>query len=156
MKGRFACLVGGGRFVIMADLMLIYDGECPLCLRARDWLAARVPADVFTFVPCQSETRAQQAPQVTYAQCMRAMQLVLPDGTVYAGAAALPHILRHVPRWRLLAGVFALPGVRSLTPPLYRVVARNRGALAGLLKHEPPGKRCSEKSSCRRSPPPRR
>ncbi|MBI3637281.1 MAG: DUF393 domain-containing protein [Candidatus Rokubacteria bacterium] len=35
-------------------------------------------------------------------------------GACWRGADAAPEILRRVPQWRWLAGVFAVPGVRPI------------------------------------------
>ncbi len=63
----------------------------------------------------------------------RGPQLVLPDGRVLAGADAVPEILRRIPRWRWLAGLLALPPVRSLSRRVYRWVADNRMRLSCAL-----------------------
>ena len=57
---------------------------------------------------------------------MTAMQLVLPDGRVLAGADAAPEILRRIPRWRWIAALFALPGARGFARQMYAWIARNR------------------------------
>jgi predicted DCC family thiol-disulfide oxidoreductase YuxK len=38
----------------------------------------------------------------------------------------VPELLCRVPRWRWVAGVFALPGVRPLGRVVYAWIARNR------------------------------
>jgi hypothetical protein len=52
---------------------------------------------------------------------MEAIHLVLPDGRVLAGHAAIPEILRHLNGWRGLAALFRLPGVRWLAPAAHTV-----------------------------------
>ncbi len=60
-----------------------------------------------------------------------AMHLLLPppDGRVLAGADAAPEILRLLPRWRWLAGLFRVPGVRPVAWRVYRWIARQRRCL---------------------------
>lgn len=65
---------------------------------------------------------------------MEAMHLVLPDGTVYAGEAALPPLFGMLRGWRWMAAVLRLPGMRALSPSLYRWVARHRQALGVLVE----------------------
>lgn len=134
----------------MPDMLIIYDGECPVCRRARDWVAARVPGDRVEFIACQSEERAARAPQVSPEACMEAMQLVMHDGAVYAGAAALPPILRMTRRWRWLAVLLQAPLVRRGLPVLYRWVARNRGALSGFLGRHGRAGPCDKNGGCPR------
>ena len=77
-------------------------------------------------LPCRSRVRAERFPQVPETGCLTAMQLVLPDGRVLAGADAMPELLRLIPRWRWMAALFALPGMRPLARVVYAWIARNR------------------------------
>jgi predicted DCC family thiol-disulfide oxidoreductase YuxK len=65
--------------------------------------------------------------------CLEAMQLVLPDGRVLAGDAAVPEILGRLRGWRWLAAAFRVPGMARLSPRVYAWVARNRHRLSCLL-----------------------
>lgn len=130
--------------------MLIYDGSCPICQRARDWVAARVNPYALDFVPCQSEERARRAPEVSPEACMEAIHLVMPDGSVYAGADALPRVLRFARGWRWLAYIMQTPGIRHLTPIFYRWFARHRYALSGFLRNHANGEACSVDHGCER------
>jgi len=106
---------------------LIYDGECAMCRASALWIMRRaMDAGTLEILPCRSAPRRARFPQVTDAQCMTAMQLVLPDGRVLAGADAMPELLRRIPRWRWLASLFALPGMRPLGRAVYAWIARNR------------------------------
>jgi predicted DCC family thiol-disulfide oxidoreductase YuxK len=55
-----------------------------------------------------------------------AMHLVRADGRVFAGADALPEILRRLPGKQWMAMPFALPGVRPLARRIYRWIAERR------------------------------
>jgi predicted DCC family thiol-disulfide oxidoreductase YuxK len=77
-------------------------------------------------LPCRSGPRRARFPQITDERCMRAMQLVLPDGRVLEGADAVPELLRRIPRWRGAAAVLALPGVRGVARRAYAWIAANR------------------------------
>ena len=125
---------------------LIYDGECAMCRASALWIMRRaLDAGTLEILPCRSAPRRARFPQVTDEQCMTAMQLVLPDGRVLAGADAMPELLRRVPRWRRvamlfampellrriprwrwIAALFALPGLRPLARVVYAWIARNR------------------------------
>jgi predicted DCC family thiol-disulfide oxidoreductase YuxK len=61
------------------------------------------------------------------------MQLILPDGRLLAGDAAIPEILRRLRGWRWLALLFRLPGVEILAPRLYAWVARHRYEISCML-----------------------
>ncbi|HEV8643295.1 MAG TPA: DUF393 domain-containing protein [Methylomirabilota bacterium] len=113
----------------MASAVLIYDGECSMCRASALWLMRRAlagGASELEILPCQSPARRARFPQIDDTACLTAMQLVLPDGRVLSGADAVPEILVRIPRWRWLARLFDLPGVRPLSRRLYAWVARNR------------------------------
>jgi predicted DCC family thiol-disulfide oxidoreductase YuxK len=117
----------------MATAVLIYDGECASCRAGALWLMKRAlfgGATELEIMPCGSPTRRARHPQVDATACTRAMQLVLPDGAVVTGAAAVPEILERVPRWRWLAGLCALPGAGRLRERAYAWIAWHRLHLA--------------------------
>ncbi len=121
----------------MTPAVLIYDGDCSMCRASALWLMRRAlagGADQFEILPCRSPVRRERYPQITDEACMSAMQLVLPDGRVLSGADAAPEIIRRIPRWRWLAGVFALPGVRPLSRRGYAWIARSRMKLSCSLR----------------------
>ena len=64
---------------------LIYDGSCPICSSTVAWIEENEKQGSFELLPCQSEGLGKRFPSVERDACMRAMHLVLPDGTVLAG-----------------------------------------------------------------------
>ena len=77
-------------------------------------------------LPCRSPVRAARFPQVSESACLTAMQLVLPDGRVLAGADAVPEILERIRGLAWIATLFALPGMRPIARRVYGWIARNR------------------------------
>jgi predicted DCC family thiol-disulfide oxidoreductase YuxK len=107
--------------------VLVYDAECAMCRASALWLMRLALAGgALEILPCRSSVRAARFPQISETECMTAMQLVLPDGRVVAGADAVPELLRRIRGLGWLAAVFALPGVRPLARRLYAWIARNR------------------------------
>ena len=106
---------------------LIYDGECSMCRASALWIMRRaLSSGTLEILPCTSGVRRARFPQITDEACLTAMQLVLPDGRVLAGADAVPELLRRIRGWGWVATVFALPGVRPVARRVYAWVARNR------------------------------
>ena len=107
--------------------VLIYDADCPMCRASALWLMRlALSGRQLEILPCRSDVRASRFPQVSEDACLTAMQLVLPDGRVVAGADAVPELLRRIRGLAWLATVFALPGVRPIGRRVYAWVARNR------------------------------
>jgi predicted DCC family thiol-disulfide oxidoreductase YuxK len=106
--------------------VVIYDGTCGLCQGSVGWVSRRARPGAFEFLPCQAAERVARFPAIPEASCLEAIQLVLPDGRVLGGAAALPEILRRLRGWRWAAALFRLPGAGLVAPIAYRWVARNR------------------------------
>jgi predicted DCC family thiol-disulfide oxidoreductase YuxK len=133
----------------MTASVLIYDGECPLCCTARDWVLKKSPHGSIEALPCQSDERKNRFPQMEEAQCMEAMQLVLPDGDVLSGEKALPNLLSLLNGWKWLAGFLTWPLVRHTSPIVYRIIARNRLAFSILISRKGEGAHsCSTDDSC--------
>ncbi|MBI2425998.1 MAG: DUF393 domain-containing protein [Candidatus Hydrogenedentes bacterium] len=128
--------------------VLIYDGECPMCLRARDWVARRSDPATLRLLPCQSPERPAVAPQIPTEACMESMQLVLPDGTVHAGERAFEHIFPYIRGWAWAGLLFRLPGAGIAAPIVYRWVARHRLQISAFLTPKAPGSQCSVDKGC--------
>ena len=114
----------------MLKAVLIYDGECSVCLKAVEWVRDRSLPGAFEFLSCHSEELSKQFPSIEKAACLQAMHLVLPDGTVLVGERAMPEILRRLRNYRQAAVLFGLPGAGMVSRVFYRWFAKNRGHLS--------------------------
>ncbi len=108
---------------------LIFDGECGFCRRAVTLLMRWDKYGRLRFVPFQDPAALAQLPAIPRASLEQAMHLVTPAGEVYAGATAVPVILRLLKWGRPLALAFRFPGVPAVAARIYRIVARNRHRL---------------------------
>lgn len=125
---------------------LIYDGECPFCRAAREWVEQRALAGRLEYLPCQAEERAARFPQVAESECMEAMQLVTPEGEVFAGDRALPQVLARLRGWRWIAWVLRVPPISWVSAPVYRFIAKRRYALTSFVGGEKAA--CSTDGEC--------
>jgi len=114
---------------------LIYDGKCPICASTVKFIREHEITGSFTMVPCQSEQRRSLHPVVNRADCMKAMHLVLPDGTVLVGEQALPGIVARLRFYRVGAPLFKLPGAGAVFRTAYRWFADRRYRIAAILSH---------------------
>lgn len=125
------------RVAVTEKPVLIYDGECPVCIRAVDWIRARSDPGAFEFLSCHADELAKRFPRIEKSACLRAMHLVLPDGSVLIGERAVPEILRRLRRYRRCASLFRLPGAELLSRAFYRWIANKRHRIAKTIS---PGK----------------
>jgi len=108
-----------------------------MCRASALWLMRRaMDAGQLEILPCRSGPRRTRFPQITEEQCMRAMQLILPDGRILEGADAVPELLKRIPRWRWAASVLSLPGAGPVARRVYAWVAANRMRISCALGKE--------------------
>lgn len=109
---------------------VFFDTMCPVCNRAKrqlerlDWLGRLKFEDLHDRKLCEAAL-----PGVTYAQQLRAMYVLRPDGEYYAGFAALRALMPVLPIFWLFWPIWALawlPGFSHLGGAVYRFIARNR------------------------------
>ncbi len=129
---------------------LIYDGDCPLCCKAMEWLQAHALPGSLEYLPCQASERVRRFPDISEAQCLEAVQLAMEDGTVFSGDKALPPLFRMLRRWRWVALLFRVPGVTILAPHAYGFIAKRRHVFSVLIarKHLPSDAACGTDDSC--------
>ena len=113
--------------------VLIYDENCPICRKAADWVERNKRGDVLELLPCQAEVVRSRFPSMEETVCMRAMQLILPDGRVLPGEKALPEVINRLRRYRWAAWLFRLPGSGILSHAFYRWFAGRRYRIARIL-----------------------
>ena len=106
---------------------LIYDGECGLCRRWVELVRRWDREHRITLVPFQDQAAVARF-RIPLPALAAAMHLVLPDRRVFAGADAVPEILRLLPGGgrRVARWLFAIPGVRPVARRVYAWVARRR------------------------------
>jgi predicted DCC family thiol-disulfide oxidoreductase YuxK len=120
--------------------VLIYDGQCRLCVTAKQGLerVGRRDDTPVRFVPYQSEEAAcylgteyrSGRPDVAY--------LIEPTGAVRYGLDAFLPLLRGLPGGGVLANLANFRAVRPLARWLYKIVARHRYRWFGVVSGTDP------------------
>jgi predicted DCC family thiol-disulfide oxidoreductase YuxK len=108
--------------------VVLYDGDCPLCLRSvavlkkLDWLGR------LAFQNCRDESRwPRSADPLTMKHLLEEMHLVTPDRQrAYAGYAAFRWIAWRIPALWALAPFLYVPGIPWVGNKVYLWVARRR------------------------------
>jgi predicted DCC family thiol-disulfide oxidoreductase YuxK len=105
---------------------LIYDGECRLCVTAKEGIERLGCDSGVRFVPYQSQEAASRLgaeykpgrPDVAF--------LVEKDGTISKGLEAFLPLLPGLPGGRVLSALMRVPPLRPAAYLAYRLVARYR------------------------------
>src|SRR4249920_3002757 len=105
--------------------LAVFDGDCGFCRRWVERWRARTGPRV-DYAPSQEV--APRFPEIPPEAFARAFQLVLPDGRVLEGAAAVLATLDSAPGDGMLSALARVPVLGRLLELAYRLVAGHRPA----------------------------
>jgi predicted DCC family thiol-disulfide oxidoreductase YuxK len=110
----------------MSQHVILYDGECPMCIFQMKVLSWLDWSHTLALVPL-SDPRAQEiAPQLTREDLLEAIHCVTPEGRIYRGARAIRFVGMRLPLLVPVALFLWIPGVIQIAEIIYRWVSRNR------------------------------
>src|SRR6266568_9415404 len=109
-----------------ASRTLIYDGECRLCVTAREGIERLGRDQKVRFVPYQSEEAAFRLGADYKSGRPDVAFLVEPNGRIRRGLDAFLPLLPGLRGGRALAALFGVPLLRPLAYLVYRLIARYR------------------------------
>ncbi len=122
----------------MKRLYVLYDGECALCCRCRDWLARQPRWIALEFVALQSPDLTRRF-QGIEALAPREQLLVVSDtGAVYRGSHAWIMCLYALPAYRAWAQRLATPALLPWARRVCELISQNRLHLSRLLLRQSP------------------
>lgn len=110
--------------------IVLYDGECPLCvfqMRVITWLDW---FNVVSLLPIQDPRVAEIAPALSREDLLEAVHCIAPTGRIYRGARCLRFIGMRLPLAIPLALILWIPGVIWVAEKIYQRVSRNRQMLS--------------------------
>lgn len=117
----------------MTQHIILYDGECPLCVFQMKMLSWLDWFGRLALVPL-SDPRAQEAaPQLTREDLLEAIHCITPQGRIYRGARALRFVGMRLPLFVPVALVLWFPGVIWIAEAVYQCVSRNRLILSRMF-----------------------
>lgn len=110
---------------------MLYDGDCAFC---KHWVEKwrNQTGNVVRYAPYQSELT--NFPQLSEAACKQAVQLILPDGTVFSGAKAVFKALALNGKTEWLNIYEKIPFLGGLFEWSYQIVAHNRTTFSKLTQ----------------------
>jgi predicted DCC family thiol-disulfide oxidoreductase YuxK len=110
----------------VAELTILYDGNCGLCRASVARLRRMDPEQHVETLDLHDPAVVARFPQVHAEEAMRLMQAVDLGGRVYSGVDAWARIGLTLPGWKLVAWLLLVPGIHFLAQRVYGWIARNR------------------------------
>mgnify|MGYP001975106938 FL=1 len=104
-------------------ITVFYDGKCGLCSREIGHYMKISPPTTFIWHDIANEPQHLEKVNVSQSDALRRLHVSDQAGTIYIGIDAFIAIWKKLPRWRLLALICAIPGVRSILSLLYNKFA---------------------------------
>jgi predicted DCC family thiol-disulfide oxidoreductase YuxK len=110
--------------------VVVYDGECPFCLKHVDRMQRCDRGKTFEYQPRQASGLEDRFPRLAEGDFNSGMRLIDPDGSISVGADAIYNIARQLDGWKYLAWLYRVPGFNAVCRACYAWIARNRYRLA--------------------------
>ncbi|MFL6515970.1 MAG: thiol-disulfide oxidoreductase DCC family protein [Chthoniobacterales bacterium] len=117
----------------MKSLYVLFDVECAVCRRCRDWLSAQPAFVRLIFIPLQSPEIDRMFPGVKSLRPQQQLIVIGDNGDVYRGASAWLICLWALRRYRSTALRLANPVLRPFARLLCEAVSRNRSRISEFL-----------------------
>lgn len=113
--------------------LVLYDGDCPLCIfqsRVLGWLDW---FNVLSLVPLSDPRAKEAAPQIEREDLIEAIHCIAKNGRIYRGARCIRFVGMRLPLLVPVALFLWLPGVIYIAEIVYKVISRNRLVLSRLF-----------------------
>jgi predicted DCC family thiol-disulfide oxidoreductase YuxK len=120
-----------------SERILIYDGQCRLCVTAKSGIERLGDAQGLRWVPYHSEEAARCLGNSYRPGRPDAAFLVEADGTITKGLDAFVPLLPGLRGGWLLLALWRMPILRPIAYLLYRLIARHRYRLFGQTSPRP-------------------
>lgn len=108
-------------------LNAFYDGRCSLCERARRFAITLDWRQRLVFTDLHDQAAMQVClPGLSQSESLATLHLLLDDGQILRGFAAIRRMMRELPLLTLLAWCLYVPPFHIMGEKAYRIIARNR------------------------------
>jgi predicted DCC family thiol-disulfide oxidoreductase YuxK len=122
----------------MKCLYVLYDSQCELCTRCRDWLMKQAAFVPLVFIPLQSNEVQRRFPGIDALKPAEQLLVISDEGSVYRGASAWIMCLWALQNYRQHAQRLATPGLLPLAQSVCELLSRNRFFLSDVLFQQDP------------------
>jgi len=117
----------------MKSLYVLFDADCSVCRRCRDWLSSQPAFVRLIFIPLQSPEIDRMFPGVKSLRPQQQLIVIGDNGDVYRGASAWLICLWALRGYRATALRLANPILRPFAKLFCEVVSRNRSRISEFL-----------------------
>jgi predicted DCC family thiol-disulfide oxidoreductase YuxK len=132
---------------------LLYDGQCGFCTASVRRVQNLLVRRGFELAPLQSPWVMERT-QLTEAELMSEMRLLLPDGRLLTGAEAYLYVMHRIWWAKPLALLFSIPGLNWFFHRAYRFVASHRYEISRVCRLPPPRDYVERQGATAPPPPP--
>ena len=122
----------------MKCLYVLYDSQCELCTRCRDWLMKQPAFVPLVFIPLQSDEVQRRFPGIDALKPNEQLLVISDKGSVYRGAGAWIMCLWALRKYRQHAQRLATPALLPLARSVCELLSRNRFFLSDVLFRQNP------------------
>ena len=100
-------------------ITVYFDGKCGLCSKEIRYYQRIAPAKIFVWADIATNPAPLAAHNIEQADALRRLHVLDDSGQWHIGVAAFLAIWRHLPLWKWLAPLVALPGIYHLAEFAY-------------------------------------
>ena len=118
----------------MRQLTVLYDPECGLCRRVREWLIAQPKYVELMFMAVKSEEALFRYPRLNHAMTQKDVTVISDEGGVYWGPKAWLMCLWALRQYREWSYRLSTPELLPTTRRVVSMISQNRYRLEGLGK----------------------
>ena len=104
-------------------LKVFYDGKCGMCSREIRHYMKISPRETFIWRDIANEPQHLKEINVSQSYALKRLHVIDQDGKIKIGVDAFIAIWSKIPRWRLLAFLCAMPGIKFTLGVLYNKFA---------------------------------
>jgi predicted DCC family thiol-disulfide oxidoreductase YuxK len=124
----------------MKCLYVLFDAECELCVRCRNWLTNQPMFVPLVFIPFQSNEARLRFPGLDAFEPSEQLLVISDGGAVYRGAHAWIMSLWALQNYREHAQRLAQPVLLPLAKSVCELLSRNRFFLSDALFRQEPNR----------------
>ena len=104
-------------------IKVFYDGKCGMCSREIRHYMKISPRETFIWRDIANEPQHLKEINVSQSYALKRLHVIDQDGKIKIGVDAFIAIWSKIPRWRLLAFLCAMPGIKFTLGVLYNKFA---------------------------------